>query len=60
MQAVVLCWCGRTAFLNARVVGGRLARTGELVAVGDTEDGPVVYQTLCRRHYLQGRLAPSE
>ncbi|AZG43911.1 thymidine kinase [Gordonia insulae] len=56
MQAIVLCWCGRPGFLNARVVGGQVARAGELVAIGDTELGPVIYQALCRRHFMGGQL----
>ncbi|MFT4125599.1 MAG: thymidine kinase [Gordonia sp. (in: high G+C Gram-positive bacteria)] len=55
LQAVVLCWCGRAALLNARVVDGRVARTGEVVAVGDTQEAPVRYQALCRRHHIEGR-----
>ncbi|MEE3850807.1 thymidine kinase [Gordonia sp. LSe1-13] len=57
MQAIVLCWCGRPGFLNARIVDGRVARTGAVIAVGDTHDGPVVYRALCRRHYVKGRAA---
>lgn len=56
MQAIVLCWCGTPAFLNARVIDGRVARSGDVVAVGDTADGPVMYRALCRRHYTDGRL----
>lgn len=58
MQAIVLCWCGRPAFLNARMVDGQIARTGEVVAVGDTGDGPVMYRALCRRHHVAGRTKP--
>jgi thymidine kinase len=55
MQAIVLCWCGRPGFLNARIVGGEVARSGDVVAVGDTHDGPVIYHALCRRHFVEGR-----
>lgn len=58
MQAIVLCWCGRPGFLNARIVDGQIARTGEVVAVGDTKDGPVMYRALCRRHHVEGRTKP--
>jgi thymidine kinase len=57
MQAIVLCWCGRPAFLNARVVEGVVVRSGELVAVGDTDDAPMMYRALCRRHHRDGRAA---
>ena len=57
LQAVVLCWCGRTAFMNARIVDGVMVRTGDVVAVGDTADGPMQYRALCRRHFVAGRVA---
>lgn len=57
LQAVVLCWCGRTAFMNARIVDGMMVRTGNVVAVGDTADGPMQYRALCRRHFVEGRVA---
>ena len=55
MQAVVLCWCGRPAFMNARIVDGEVVRSGDVVAVGDTIDGPVQYRALCRRHHRAGQ-----
>ena len=54
LQAVVLCWCGRTAFMNARIVDGVMVRSGEVVAVGDTADGPMQYRALCRLHHMAG------
>src|SRR4051812_13458616 len=36
LQVEVLCWCGREGQLNARVVGGVVAREGEQVVIGDT------------------------
>lgn len=57
----VLCWCGRTGHLNARVVAGQVAREGETVVVADTVHGAAVrYQVLCRAHYRSGELGPSE
>ena len=56
MQSIVLCWCGTPAFLNARVVDGRVVRDGDVVAVGDTTSGPVMYQALCRKHFIDGRI----
>ncbi|GAA1741844.1 thymidine kinase [Nonomuraea bangladeshensis] len=56
LQVEVLCWCGRPGQLNARVVGGVMARTGEQVVIGDTDDSPVRYQVLCRRHHRSGQL----
>jgi len=73
VQVEVLCWCGRKARFNGRLVDGRLARQGPTVLVADTEPdreaGPITtpestvdrvrYQVLCRRHYRSGELAPN-
>ncbi|GIH90813.1 thymidine kinase [Planobispora siamensis] len=56
LQVEVLCWCGRPGRLNARVVEGRMVRTGEQVVIGDTGADPIRYQVLCRRHYRAGDL----
>ncbi|WP_134773138.1 thymidine kinase [Ornithinimicrobium flavum] len=63
LQVEALCWCGRSATVNARVVDGVMVVEGEQVVVGDVQgeetgdDGegvPVVeYETLCRRHYMR-------
>jgi len=58
LQVEVLCWCGRTGQLNARVVDGAVAREGEQVVIGDTAGDGVRYQVLCRRHYRLGDLGP--
>ncbi|MCM0676557.1 thymidine kinase [Micromonospora phytophila] len=59
IQVEVLCWCGREGLLNARVVGGTVAREGAQVVIGDTmESADVRYQVLCRRHYRSGDLGP--
>jgi len=64
LQVEVLCWCGRVGQLNARVVGGVVAREGKQVVIGDTgTEGTagaeeVRYQVLCRRHYRAGDLGP--
>lgn len=59
----VLCWCGRPARFNARVVDHRRVLTGQTVLLGDTADEPDAdpvghYQVLCRRHHRDGRLGP--
>jgi thymidine kinase len=60
LQVEVLCWCGREGQLNARVVGGVVAREGEQVVIGDTGgDAEVHYQVLCRRHHRSGDLGPA-
>jgi thymidine kinase len=64
VQVEVLCWCGRTGLLNARIVDGVIARSGDQVVIGDTtgSDAPpadVHYQVLCRRHHRVGDLGPT-
>ena len=60
LQVEVLCWCGREGQLNARVVGGVVAREGEQVVIGDTAAEPGIveirYQVLCRRHHRSGQI----
>lgn len=60
LQVEALCWCGRPATVNARVVDGVMVVEGEQVVVGDvgTEaTDPAVpvleYEVLCRRHYMR-------
>jgi thymidine kinase len=59
VQVEVLCWCGRVAQLNARVVDGVVAREGAQVVIGDTDGTNVRYQVLCRRHHRAGQLGPA-
>ena len=62
LQVEVLCWCGRSGRLNARVAAGVVLREGEQIMVGDTAaadqqgDQDLRYQVLCRQHYRSGRL----
>lgn len=56
LQVEALCWCGRRATVNARVVDGTMVVEGEQVVVGDVatdEVGVVEYEVLCRRHYMR-------
>ncbi|MCI1261384.1 MAG: thymidine kinase [Tetrasphaera jenkinsii] len=56
LQVEALCWCGRRATHNARVVDGVMVVEGEQVVVGDTaggQAGHVEYEVLCRRHYMR-------
>lgn len=61
LQVEVLCWCGRPARFNARVVDGVVAREGAQVVVADTAVGAseVRYQVLCRAHHRSGDLGPA-
>ena len=51
-----VCWCGRKATYNARVIGGQVAREGDQIVLGGNES----YVALCRRHWKSGTLAPRE
>lgn len=62
LQVQALCWCGRRATHNARVVDGAMVLHGEQVVVGDTgeasgrafdEEPEVEYEVLCRRHFMR-------
>ncbi|GAB3753892.1 thymidine kinase [Yimella radicis] len=55
-QVEALCWCGRGATHNARVVDGHMVIEGEQVVVGDVAGETahaVEYEVLCRRHYMR-------
>ena len=51
-----VCWCGRKATFNARIVDGKVAKAGEQIQLGGNES----YVALCRRHWKDGVLAPTE
>ncbi|WP_151526808.1 thymidine kinase [Serinicoccus kebangsaanensis] len=64
LQVRALCWCGKPATVNARVVDGHMVVEGEQIVVGDVGGAgeadagsasvPVVeYEVLCRRHYMR-------
>ena len=56
LQVEALCWCGRKATHNARIIDGVMVVEGEQVVVGDpaaATTGLVEYEVLCRRHYMR-------
>ncbi|TWP36944.1 thymidine kinase [Leekyejoonella antrihumi] len=56
LQVESLCWCGRRATHNARVVDGHMVVEGAQIVVGDVasgQDATVEYEVLCRRHYMR-------
>jgi len=56
LQVEALCWCGRKATHNARIIDGVMVVEGEQVVVSDTAaatTGLVEYEVLCRRHYMR-------
>jgi len=49
-----VCWCGKKATCNARVLNGQVTKTGEQIQLGGNES----YVALCRKHWEKGELAP--
>ncbi len=47
-----ICWCGKKATQNARVVNGNVVYTGEEIQIGGNES----YTPLCFKHYREGKL----
>ncbi|QXM06322.1 thymidine kinase [Crassaminicella indica] len=47
-----ICWCGRKATTNARVINGKIIKDGEQIQIGGNE----LYVPLCRKHYNDGRI----
>jgi len=46
-----ICWCGRKAIMNARIIDGKIVREGEQFMVGGNES----YKVLCGEHWLSGQ-----
>ena len=56
LQVEALCWCGKRATHNARLINGEMVTEGEQVVVGDTSpQAPftVTYEVLCRKHHMK-------
>ena len=51
-EVKTICWCGKKATCNARVLDGRVVKEGEQIQLG----GNGSYVSLCRRHWTEGRL----
>ena len=51
-EVKTICWCGKKAVCNARVMNGRVVTEGEQVLLG----GSSQYVSLCRKHYNSGNL----
>ncbi len=51
-EVKTICWCGRKATCNARVVDGRVVKEGDQILLG----GSSQYVSLCRKHFHQGDL----
>ncbi len=51
-EVKTICWCGRKAICNARVVNGQVVKEGDQILLG----GSSQYVSLCRKHFHQGNL----
>lgn len=47
-----ICWCGKKAICNARVVDGKVIKEGDQILLG----GNSQYVSLCRKHWQSGDL----
>ena len=47
-----LCWCGKKAIFNARIVNNVLVKDGHQIELGLDDK----YVPLCRKHYKEGKL----
>ena len=48
-----ICWCGKKAICNARVVDGVVQKSGEQIVLGGSES----YMSLCRKHWELGQVS---
>lgn len=51
-----ICWCGRKATINARIMNGHVLREGPQVLIGGNE----TYTSLCRKHWQLDQPLPPE
>lgn len=51
-EVKTICWCGKKATCNARVIDGRVVKEGEQIVLGGNES----YVSLCRKHWQSGDL----
>lgn len=51
-----ICWCGKKATMNARILGDEVVREGPQVLIGGNES----YVALCRKHWMTGELHGKE
>ncbi|MBP7176477.1 MAG: thymidine kinase [Thermoclostridium sp.] len=49
-----ICWCGKKAIMNTRLLNGKPVFEGEQVQIGGNES----YISLCRKHWREGKNAP--
>lgn len=54
-EATSICWCGKKARQNARVVNGQIVKDGPTILVDDANT-TVDYVPLCNYHFHMGKL----
>ena len=55
-QIKTICWCGKRAHFNARVLNGEMVTEGEQVQLGGNKS----YTALCRKHYKERQIKPQK
>ena len=51
-EVKTVCWCGKKATFNTRVIDGKVVKEGAQVLLGGNDS----YISLCRRHWQEGNL----
>lgn len=52
-----ICHCGKRTRQNARIVNGKLVRSGDEILIGSNNDADEIYYTaLCNQCYLDGKI----
>lgn len=49
-----ICWCGKKAIMNTRLLNGKPTYQGEQIQIGGNES----YISLCRKHWREGKIEP--
>lgn len=49
-----ICWCGKKAIMNTRLLNGKPVYEGEQIQIGGNES----YISLCRKHWQEGKIGP--
>lgn len=55
-EVKTICWCGKKALCNARVLNGQVVKTGDQIVLGGSES----YVSLCRKHWTSGTLGETK
>lgn len=50
-----ICWCGKKATMNTRLLNGKAVYEGEQIQIGGNES----YISLCRKHWREGKVRPN-